>query len=90
VTKIEVLNETAPKTNEDISLKLYLDNKSNIKVDYIIANSQRYEVSGGDEVNTVIIIIKALKMSGMMNIEIELMGYTINGVSVEQVSQDLI
>ena len=84
ITKLEVLNETSPKTNEDVNIKFYLDNKSNIKVSYLIINSEKYNILGGDSLNNVIIIMKAPQMSGQMNVKVERMGYVINGVTVEQ------
>lgn len=84
ISKLEVLNETSPKTNEDVNIKFYLDNKSNIKVSYLIINSEKYNILGGDSLNNVIIIMKAPQMSGQMNVKVERMGYVINGVTVEQ------
>ncbi|MCI6509250.1 MAG: leucine-rich repeat domain-containing protein, partial [Bacilli bacterium] len=84
ISKLEVLNETSPKTNEDVNIKFYLDNKSNIKVSYLIINSEKYNILGGDSLNNVIIIMKAPQMSGQMNVKVERMGYIINGVTVEQ------
>lgn len=84
ISKLEVLNETSPKTNEDVNIKLYLDNKSNIKVSYLIINGEKYNILGGDSLNNVIIIMKAPQMSGQMNVKVERMGYVINGVTVEQ------
>ncbi|MDD7314980.1 MAG: leucine-rich repeat protein, partial [Bacilli bacterium] len=84
ISKLEVLNETSPKTNEDVNIKLYLDNKSNIKVSYLIINGEKYNILGGDSLNNVIIIMKAPQMSGQMNVKVERMGYIINGVTVEQ------
>lgn len=84
ISKLEVLNETSPKTNEDVNIKFYLDNKSNIKVSYLIINGEKYNILGGNSLNNVIIIMKAPQMSGQMNVKVERMGYVINGVTVEQ------
>ena len=41
-------------------------------------------ISGGSEIEDVIVIVRAPKMSGLMNLNIEKMGYIINDVTVEQ------
>ena len=84
INNISVLNETSPKTNEDVNVKLFLDNKSKVKISYLVVNGEKMMISGGNEIDDAIIIIRAPKMSGLMNINIEKMGYLINGVEVEQ------
>lgn len=84
IKNISVLNETSPKTNEDVNIKLYLDNLSKVKIQYLVINGEKTMISGGSEIEDVIVIVRAPKMSGLMNLNIEKMGYIINDVTVEQ------
>lgn len=84
IKNISVLNETSPKTNEDVNIKLYLDNISKVKIQYLVINGEKTMISGGSEIEDVIVIVRAPKMSGLMNLNIEKMGYIINDVTVEQ------
>lgn len=84
-----VLNETAPKTTEDISIKFTLDNKSKVKVDYFVINNEKYPISGGDGYNTAIVIIRSPKMSCTLDLVVEKMGYTTKDAVVEQLVEGL-
>lgn len=84
IKNISILNETSPKTNEDVNIKLYLENLSKVKIQYLVINGEKTMISGGSEIEDVIVIVRAPKMSGLMNLNIEKMGYIINDVTVEQ------
>ena len=84
ILKHEVINGTTPKTNEDVNIKFYIDNKSNVKVDYLVINGENYLLNGGDGFNTIVVIVRSPRMSGIMNLNIEKMGYTVNNITVEQ------
>ncbi len=84
-----VLNDTAPKTNEDISVKFTLDNPSKVKVDYFVINGVNYPISGGDGYNTAIVIVRSPKMSCTLDLVVEKMGYTTNNAVLEQAVEGL-
>ena len=84
ILSYEILNEFAPKTQEDINIKLTLDNKSNIKVDHLIVDGVNVDVTGGNLINEVIFIIRSNKISGPQEINIEKIIYQVNGIYVTQ------
>ena len=80
----ELINNLNPKTNEDINIKVNLENKSKVKMDYIVVNGIKKQIAGGDYFNNIIFIDTAPKSSGEYTIKIEKIGYFLNGVEVEQ------
>ena len=85
----DVLNETTPKTKEEVNIRIYINNKSKVKVSYLIVNNKKIIPSGGDGINNVVFILNAPKESGVMNVDVQKMGYILNGVEVEQVVESL-
>ena len=71
ILKHEVINGTTPKTNEDVNIKFYIDNKSNVKVDYLVINGEKYLLNGEDGFNTIVVIVRSPRMSGIMDLNIE-------------------
>lgn len=85
-----VLNEGTPKTNDVISIRLNLINQSNIVIDKLMINGEYANIIGGDYVNTIIFVITASEVSGVMEINVEKFAYELNGISVVQdITQDL-
>ena len=84
VKNYTVLNELTPKTNEDINILINIENKSNVKVEYVIVNGVKKQISGGDFYNSIIIIERSPKISGNYQIVVSKMGYILNGIEVEQ------
>ena len=84
IISYQILNEYQPKTNEIINLVLNLNNKSNVKINYLVINGKTYKIAGGNGIDTVIIDVPANPISGIQVINIEKFGYIINGVIVEQ------
>ena len=80
----ELINNLNPKTNEDINIKVLLENKSQVKMDYLVVNGNKVQIAGGDYYNNVIFYITAPKVSGEFTITVDKMGYFLNGVEVEQ------
>lgn len=88
VIDYELLNDTLPKTNELINIKVNVNNISKIKIDYFIINNERFDVVGGDYENYVIVNITTPRMSGLFNIDITKAGYVINDYLIEQDIKD--
>ncbi|MGM9899062.1 MAG: leucine-rich repeat domain-containing protein, partial [Bacilli bacterium] len=84
VKNFTVLNELTPKTNEDINILINIENKSNVKVEYVIVNGVKKQISGGDFYNSIIIIERSPKISGNYQLVVSKMGYILNGIEVEQ------
>ena len=84
VVGYELLNNLNPKTNEDINIKVLLENKSQVKMDYLVVNGNKLQIAGGDYYNNVIFYVTAPKVSGEFTITVDKMGYFLNGVEVEQ------
>ena len=80
----QVLNEFSPKTSEDINIELKLDNQSKVFINYFIINGKKYDIIGGNHIDSVIIIVPANKVSGPQEIVIDKMGYVVNDINVEQ------
>ena len=84
VSGFAVLNETAVKTNEEVNIRVYLENRSKVRVSYLIVNNEKLQLSGGDGYNNLVFVLRAPNKSGVMNINIQKMGYILNGIEVEQ------
>lgn len=84
VVGYEVLNNGSPKTNEEISLNIKLENESKVELAYIVVNGEKKQISGGDMRNNIVIVMTAPKVSGLFSLKVEKMGYYLNGVEVEQ------
>ena len=80
----EVLNNGSPKTNEDISLNIKLENESKVPLENIVINGEKLQIVGGDKYNNIIVLLKAPKVSGIFNVNVERMTYFLNGIEVEQ------
>ena len=84
VVGYEVLNEGSPKTNEDISLRINLENESRVLLEYVVVNGERLSISGGDKYNNIIVVVESPRVSGPFNVSVTRMGYILNGIEVEQ------
>lgn len=85
-----VLNEETPKTNEDIVVRLDLNNRSDVYIDELIVNGQSVNITGGDGKSVVIFVIQAGNQGGMFDINIEQFGYVLNGFDVvQEVNQNI-
>lgn len=84
ILNYSVMNEYAPKTNEDINILIKIENRSNIKVEYLIVNGEKKDILGGDSYNNLIIVERSPKVSGPYSVVIDKMGYLINGMEIEQ------
>ena len=84
VLSYSILNESMPKTDENISIRLNIENESNIHINYIYVNDNKVNIAGGDYENFIIFIIKAGSTSGLQEINIQKIEYSINGVIVYQ------
>ncbi len=87
ITKIEVLNVETPKTNEDISLKVYIENKYQVEILSVIINGQECICSNSElgDVNTWFITqVAAPKVGGIMTITIEKFKYFVPNDYYEQ------
>lgn len=84
ILSYSILNETQPKTNEEISIRLNLDNESNIKITSVLINDTVYPASSTERVDSVIVIVKANKLSGIQDINIIKLNYELNGLTISQ------
>lgn len=84
VIGFDVLNGGVPKTNEEISLNIKLENISNVPLSYVVINGEKKDIYGGDMRNNIVVTITAPKVSGLFNLTVEKMGYYLNGIEVEQ------
>lgn len=87
ILKMEVLNTESPKTNEDINLKIYIENKYQVGFLSITINGKTYDCSVGptDGINTwLVVLIPAPKVSGIMTITVEKFQYYLPDEFYEQ------
>lgn len=84
VIGFDVLNGGVPKTNEEISLNIKLENISNVPLSYVVINGEKKDIYGGDMRNNIVVTVTAPKVSGLFNLTVEKMGYYLNGIEVEQ------
>lgn len=84
ITDFMILNEYEPKTNEDVNIKLYLNNLSKVNIRTVTINNEVYNVMGGNTIDDVIVVADSGDVSGNISFEITAISYELNGFIVTQ------
>ena len=84
IEEIIVLNEGTVKVGEEMNLRIYFDNPSNIELTGIYVNGQLVEVVGGNRVSNAIIKFVPETDGGVYNFFVDQVNYLTHDIEITQ------
>ena len=85
VTEIVTVNTKVVKTGEEIDLRVFFDNPSEVVVNEVFVNNQPTEVIGGDRITNVVVKFVPTE-TGLVNFSVNKVTYTFNETQVSQLT----